>query len=139
MIYFFDNTINNIINLELNDKKRICALTRYEYTKGQELDSCEIFYRTINEQRKICSDSQDTWIYHTDKMPSDDIINQLDFCFGIRGCDNAFAYIMDNAGYECLNIPWTIKTYHYHTCGVRDHKTIEPVNRKYKSIKLTKF
>ena len=61
-------------------------------------------------------DSQDAWIFKGAPKPI-----HADFCLGIPGCDNRFAYELQQAGYTVLNRSRSIHAYHVHASNVRNY------------------
>lgn len=124
---FFDNTLKHLINY--NFKNKFIALTRYEY-------DTKILY-------KGGKSSQDTWIF---KSPYLGNTNELDFCFGIPGCDNSLTYFIYKNNYLVYNPSLTIKTWHVHKSNIRTYSNnnriynyylyIEPSKLYEKNIKL---
>ena len=125
---FFDNTITNCKKVGLKEKKHICTLVRYDY---------KLSYGNNLEKSLLCrrNDSQDTWIYNTHNTLDKNMISSLNFNFGVPGCDNHFAYLMKSFGYRCLNIPWTIKTYHLHTTQIRNYNSKDRIKGGRLSVK----
>lgn len=134
---FFDNTLIKCKDIGLIEKKCVCALLRYEYNLeyGNNLNKSKLYTMS----GKLTAVSQDTWIYHTDNKLDDNMISLLNFNFGIPGCDNHFAYLMNSFGYKCLNIPWTIKTYHLHTTNIRNYNVKNKIKGRYLKIIPTKI
>ena len=109
---FLDDTINNLKYSNIHTNKQMFALLRYEYDPG-ELSESKIFGPRF--------DSQDTWIIHSNfnvKLDEQKIFN---FEFGKPGCDNKIIYLMNILGYEVINDPGFIKTYHVHSSEQRDY------------------
>tara|TARA_Y100000389_G_scaffold202016_1_gene246216 strand:- start:449 stop:1222 length:774 start_codon:yes stop_codon:yes gene_type:complete len=116
---FFDKTITNVRKSCLSEVKSLYTLLRFEYLEEKKLGFCKLFkYQGTNTPR---SDSQDVWIYHTNHTPSQEIITQTNFNFGKPGCDNKITYIFTQNKYICLNVPWNVKTYHYHKTEIRNY------------------
>ena len=116
---FFDKTLINIRKSCLSETKSMYMLLRFEYLKQKKLGYCKLFtYQNTNTPR---SDSQDTWIYHSNYNPESDIIDKCNFSFGQPGCDNKITLIMTQSGYICYNEPWNIKTYHNHNTQIRNY------------------
>lgn len=117
---FFDQTILNVRKTCLSTHKTIYALLRFEFLNS-DLNKCNIFtYPNTNQARK---DSQDVWIYHTSQLEiSSDLIRRANFMLGMPGCDNSFAFILNSLGYKCINEPYNIKTYHFHTTQIRNYQ-----------------
>jgi hypothetical protein len=87
------------------------ALSRYEYNPVK---------KTIQLYKRF--DSQDTWILHSNFAVQEQHTKLFDFAFGKPGCDNKIVYLMDVLGYEIINDPKLIKTYHYHTEKTRNFR-----------------
>jgi len=109
---FLDETINNLKYSNIHSQKQMFALLRYEYNQDDINDS-EIFGPRF--------DSQDTWIFHSNFNPKEDEEKVFNFEFGKPGCDNKFLYLMNILGYQIINDPSFIKTYHFHTSEERDY------------------
>lgn len=62
-------------------------------------------------------DSQDAWIFNG--RPK--ISNYANFTQGVAGCDNKFAYLMQEKGYHIANPSKDIKIYHYHISQARTY------------------
>ena len=54
---FFDNSISNLHNTDLDNCQKMISLLRWEYRGEENLDECKIFGPRW--------DSQDTWIFHS--------------------------------------------------------------------------
>jgi len=109
---FLDETINNLKYSNIHLQKQMFALLRYEYNQDDINDS-EVFGPRF--------DSQDTWIFHSNFNPKEDEEKVFNFEFGKPGCDNKFLYLMNILGYQIINDPKFIKTYHFHTSEERDY------------------
>ena len=109
---FFDKTLDNLLVSQIDEKKQMFALLRYEYNGKSTLTSPIFGPR---------SDSQDTWIFHSNTI----IIEQQEiifsFEFGMPGCDNKFIYLMKILGYDIINDPSFIRTYHNHRSNIRSY------------------
>jgi len=96
---YFDSSLA----LAVPKENEVFALTRWDVDKRR-------MARFFNR-----ADSQDSWIYR----------NQLncfaDFYLGIAGCDNALAYLLEQAGHKVTNPSKTIKSYHLHLSKVRNY------------------
>lgn len=134
---FFDDSIKNVSQTSLSFTKSIYCLLRYEYTHVN-LNKCKIF--TFNGKPR--KDSQDTWIYHTNKMEiTNDLLHNTNFMLGMPGCDNKITYVFTQLGYKCFNEPSVIKTYHHHSSEIRNYSRkdlipspyllVEPIIRKF--------
>jgi len=110
---FLDESIKYILTSTLHTKKQFMALLRYEFDikKGKEA-------ATIFGPR---GDSQDTWIFHTNQTPKLSQEKVFAFDFGRPGCDNKLVYLLHILGYQVINDPRIIKTYHFHRSIMRDY------------------
>lgn len=77
------------------------ALSRYEMQPNGNLELYDVDY------------SQDVWAFRGPPP----VIG--DFYFGVRGCDNAFAWAVRDLGYAVLNPSRSIPTIHQHASGLR--------------------
>jgi len=109
---FCDETINNLKYTQIHIKKQAMALLRYEYDH-EDINNSKIFGPRF--------DSQDTWIMHSNHTIKPDEVKIFNFEFGKPGCDNKLIYLLNILGYEVLNDPKLIKTYHVHTTELRDY------------------
>jgi hypothetical protein len=124
---FFDNTLKYLTNYNFNNK--FLALTRYEY------DTNQLYIGGKS--------SQDTWIF---KSPYLGNTNELNFCFGIPGCDNSLTYFVHKNNYIIYNPSLTIKSWHVHKSNIRTYSNnnriynyyifIEPSKLYEKNVKL---
>lgn len=110
---FFTDKIKNIFISELSSKKKLYALLRYEYDDLQHISKSKLFGPR--------SDSQDTWIYHSNFHLTEQHEKILNIQFGKPGCDNKIAYIYNILGYDVINDPLFVKSYHYHKQQTRDY------------------
>ena len=94
---YFDNTLQLLENY--NFKNIAFALSRYDNN---------VLYQEIF--------SQDSWMFLS---PLNVDISQLNFQFGVCGCDNRFARIIVDSGYYLINPSKTIKTHHLHNSNYR--------------------
>lgn len=109
---FFDKSIGNLISSQLDEKKEMFVLLRYEYN-GNGIETSPIFGPR--------SDSQDTWIFHSNTIVSKEDEKIFSFEFGMPGCDNKFIYLMKILGYNIINDPVFIRTYHNHRSNIRNY------------------
>jgi spore maturation protein CgeB len=65
-------------------------------------------------------ESQDTWVFCD--LPK--ILSEADFQFGIPGCDNRFAKVLRDSGYNILNPMKDIVTVHVHLSQFRTYKVL---------------
>lgn len=110
---FFDDTIQYINNMKDND---FITLTRW---------NIDVKTKQANFFNVNCS--QDTWIW---KGKVDLNKLDLDFNFGVPGCDNAICGEFHINGYRVLNPSLTIKTYHLHSDTSRSYSGNDIVRKK---------
>ena len=109
---FFNNSIENISKSSMELNKQVCCLLRYELNK-QTPSKSSLFGPRY--------DSQDTWIFHSNQMIPDISDKLFSFEFGRPGCDNKLIYLFSILGYEIINDPITIQTYHVHSEKKRNY------------------
>jgi hypothetical protein len=110
---FFTDELKNLFVSELSTKKQLYALLRYEYDDTQHVSKSKLFGPR--------AESNDTWIYHSNFPLTDQHEKILNIQFGKPGCDNKIAYIYTILGYDVINDPLFIKSYHYHRQQTRDY------------------
>ena len=111
-ICFADSALPNIRRSELHLKKQCMAILRYEYNSDDPKSSV-IFGPRF--------DSQDTWVFHSNNLISPSAEHVFNFEFGRPGCDNKLVYLLAILGYEVINDPQCIQTYHIHTSKQRSY------------------
>ena len=104
--------INNNNNNNSSSSKQMFAQLRFEYNK-EDIAKSELFGPR--------TDSQDTWIFHSNNMIQSQFEKLFEFELGMPGCDNKIVYLMMILGYEVINDPYFIKTFHYHTTNIRNY------------------
>jgi hypothetical protein len=119
---FLDKTIEKLQKTDLHVEKKMLALLRYEY------DPTNIVKSKIFGPRH---DSQDTWILHSKFNIRPEHRKVFDFEFGKPGCDNKLTYLMAILGYEVVNDPIFLKTYHIHSNQTRDYTIMDRVSDPY--------
>ena len=101
-------TISNLWSVNMED--RMMALLRWDIKNGEE----ELFGPR--------ADSQDSWIFLSSSVQSKTWpYATFDFPLGKPGCDNAFAAHMLRQRFVLCNPSLTLKTYHLHESGIRNH------------------
>lgn len=120
---YFDNTLRLLKNEDFNNK--MFCLLRYNVL----IDGTKDIFRHFGEPR---SDSQDCWIF---KSPLRINTNDLNFSFGTLGCDNMFASILYDHGYELYNPSYDIITYHLHNIEERNYTIDDRIHGNYCLIK----
>ena len=104
----------------LSETKSIYTLLRFEYNNTKPLQYSKLFIHPITGNPR--SDSQDVWIYHTEQINvNTPLVKDSNFLLGMPGCDNKITYVFMKNGYKCINAPWNVKTYHYHTTQIRNY------------------
>ena len=117
---FFNKTINLIKYSDIHLNKKIITLLRYDY---------KLFHKPKLFGPRY--DSHDTWIIHSNFNITKKQLNIFDFEFGKPGCDNKLLYLMKILGYEIINDPLLIKTYHYHETEIRDYSSKDLIKNPY--------
>lgn len=121
-ICFESSALDNLRKSDMPYKKKMMALLRYEYNPLDPSKS-QIYGPS--------SDSQDTWILHS-KFPVPEFAEKtFKFEFGKPGCDNKLVYLFSILGYEVVNDPLFIKTFHVHASEQRDYTIKDRVPRPY--------
>ena len=101
---YLDTTIRNIWSVNIEDK--FFALLRYE--------NGEIYGPR--------PDSQDAWILSSNSVKTrSNNYKDLEFSFGVMGCDNAITLEMMRQKYLIVNPSLTIKTHHLHDSAIRNY------------------
>lgn len=116
---FFDHTLQRIRIGPLHLRPVMMAQLRYEYN-GVDTATSPIFGPR--------NDSQDTWMFHSKFVVRGSVEKAFSFEFGKPGCDNKMIYLARILGYDVLNDPGAIRTYHYHQNPARDYHGKEPVS-----------
>jgi hypothetical protein len=119
---FFDATLDQIRHGQLHEKRQMMALLRYEFN-GASTATSPIFGPRF--------DSQDTWIFHSNFVPSKGVVASKAFAFefGKPGCDNKMVYLARILGYDVINDPRVVRTYHYHQTALRDYQTKDTISQ----------
>jgi hypothetical protein len=121
---FLDTTIQNLKYSQMHVKKQAMVLLRYEY--AHDLDESKIFGPRF--------DSQDTWIIHSNFNPDVKEQRVFNFEFGKPGCDNKIIYLLNILGYEVINDPAFIKTYHVHHSEERNYTQTDYIHKPWGAI-----
>lgn len=108
---FLDETINNLQKTDIHLNKKMYALLRYECINLDKYKESKLFGPR--------ADSQDTWIIHSNFNVTNEECKIFNFEFGKPGCDNKLIYLMKTLGYNVLNEPDFIRTYHLHNTQIR--------------------
>ena len=123
---FLDKSVENISTTPLKAEKTFMAQLRFEFNPIQKfLQQSKLYGEWI-------SYSQDTWAYHTNFQPSSDVVSKIfDIPFGKPGCDNKLIYLMRILGYNIINNPYLIKTYHHHSSQTRNYDVSDTLPSPY--------
>lgn len=127
---FFDKSLLNIRKTSLSISKSFYALLRFEFNiniNNLNLDEYKLFGPR--------NDSQDTWIFHSNFLPSNIQALSCNFMLGQMGCDNSISFLFNNFGFKVYNEPYIIKTYHYHTIPLRTYTKENKIEPPYLFIK----
>jgi hypothetical protein len=118
---FFDKTVNNLRKSKMSNNKQILTQLRFDYTDKQ-LGKCKLFGPR--------ADSQDTWIWHSNYNPYKER-KMFNIIFGKPGCDNKLTYLFNLIGFDVVNQPYFVKTYHIQKSQERDYNSLQPMPRPY--------
>ena len=117
---FFDSTLETLHYTDIHQSKKMYAQLRYEY------NSIDPELSTLFGPR---ADSQDVWILHSQHNISPEQEKLFYFQMGKPGCDNKLVYLFYLLGFQVLNDPTRIRTYHYHSSAVRNYTKQDTVKR----------
>jgi hypothetical protein len=117
-ICFANDALDNLRKTDIHVNRRMFALLRYEFLASNPENS-PIFGPRY--------DSQDTWIFHSAHPIPKDAEKAFAFDFGRPGCDNKLVYLVSILGYEPINDPILIKTYHVHSSQARDYSAKDTI------------
>lgn len=129
-ICFDEVTLANLERSDLHLAKKMMAQLRYEVPADIIFSNIE----TITEHSLLFGpriDSQDTWIFHSDQAIPEKFEKLFNFEFGKPGCDNKLLYLMRMLGYEVINDPAFVKTYHIHASQERNYTAKDRVQMPY--------
>jgi hypothetical protein len=115
---FLDDSINNLNYSDLSKNKKMMALLRYEYN-NKDISKSKLFGPRF--------DSQDTWIIHSNYKIDNMYHKIFNFELGKPRCDNKMIYLMNILGYQVINDPYKIKTYHYHRENDRQYTITDKI------------
>jgi len=108
---YYDDTLKRLDSMDMNNL--VVSLLRYDVAA----DGSNRLHNN-NGNAGITCDSQDCWILKTPiRVPEN-----CDFTFGLLGCDNRITFEFYEAGYNLINCPMDIKSYHLHLVN---HKTYD--------------
>jgi hypothetical protein len=114
------------------------ALLRYDVPEDGNIVESKLFGPR--------ADSQDTWVVRAKdikeryKKEGEKVYGGTEIPFGKAGCDNAIALQMLRKKFLVVNPALSLKTYHYHTSGVRGYNPEDVVDQSvYMYIHSTGF
>jgi hypothetical protein len=122
---FFDETIKNLFYTDIHLNKKMYALLRYDYDETKNPKAALFGNR---------GDSQDTWIIHSNFNIGKKECKAFNFEFGKPGCDNKMTYLMSILGFNILNDPEYIKTYHLHNTNIRNYTNADKIGPPYEIL-----
>jgi hypothetical protein len=125
---YLESSIKLLKNTNIHTDKALIALLRYDIINATT-------FKIFGPR----SDSQDTWIFHSNFNPSKNIRKIFNFNFGKPGCDNKIAYLFRILGYKVINCPDKIKSIHVHTTQERNYTSNDKINPPYYSIEPSGF
>ena len=122
---FFKKNIKNLFKSDIHINKKMYALLRYEYNV---LDPEKTYLFGPR------GDSQDTWIIHSNFSIGKKESKIFNFEFGKPGCDNKMTYLMTILGYEIINDPTFIRSYHIHETNIRNYSSSDAIPPPYEIV-----
>ena len=128
---FLDETISNLQKTDIHLNKKMYALLRYECVNLDKYKESKLFGPR--------ADSQDTWIIHSNFNVTNEECKIFNFEFGKPGCDNKLIYLMKTLGYNVLNEPDFIRTYHLHNTQIRNYTQKDIINKPYAFVIPKKY
>ena len=129
-ICFSENALVNLQKSDIHEHRKMFALLRYEYNSENPTKS-PIFGPRF--------DSQDTWIFHSNFAIPQYAEKAFSFEFGKPGCDNKLIYLVNVLGYEVINDPEFIPTYHIHQSTSRDYSSKDAILQPWGVVVPAKF
>jgi hypothetical protein len=121
---FLDESIQHLKQSDIHLHKKMYSLLRYEYNDGNP----HLYYGD-KLSTNIRSDSQDTWIIHSNHSITQKQLSIFKIKLGTPGCDNKINYLFAIIGFKIYNDPLFIKTFHCHRSDARNysqHKILSP-------------
>ena len=128
-ICFDETTLANLKRSDLHMSKKMMAQLRYDVIDATVADFPTMCAQAVLFGPRI--DSQDTWIFHSDQAIPERFEKLFNFEFGKPGCDNKLLYLMRILGYEVINDPAFVKTYHIHVSQERNYTAKDRVEPPY--------
>jgi len=121
---FFDETLENLLKSDMNQKPTIMAQLRYDY------DGTASGIKIFGPR----PDSQDCWIYHS--KYNNLLLNKKIFNFelGMPGCDNSILYLFKLYNFRLINDPESLHCMHYHQTQIRNYSNKDLIKKPYVMI-----
>jgi hypothetical protein len=115
----FDHSIESLRFLRAEEALN---LSRWDVTCSVD----QVTYATLRpKSRPYCkNDSFDVWVVRGPWRHK--VLGLAQFRLGIPGCDNRFAWILQNAGYVLRNPSKNIYCYHVHNTNIRSYSQTTP-------------
>lgn len=121
----FDSTLENLLYSDIHLRKKMYAQLRYEYNSIDPSQS-PIFGPRF--------DSQDVWIFHSRFRIEETQRKMFTFPMGMPGCDNKLIYLFRILGFDVLNDPAFIRSYHYHTSMQRNYTEKDAIKQPWGTV-----
>ena len=115
---FFDDTLAILRKTDMHITRKMWALMRWNLPDAYVPDVNETLPTVLDTPS---GDTQDCWIFHSNHVVDTRALPLMDFGFGVPGCDNKMVYIAHVIGFDVVNAPNTIRSYHYHTSNHRNY------------------
>jgi hypothetical protein len=115
-----DQTIEQLRTTDMHLRKLAFAQLRYEWTGDGD---SKLFGPRC--------DSQDCWILHSNFAIPEQCEKVFNFKFGVPGCDNKLIYLFKMLGYDVVNDPLLVKTYHVHASQERSYTAAQSIPPPY--------
>ena len=129
--------VPRLFRSSLSTQRQCMALLRYE------CDLLQLKLETADRDQTIGNvrlfgpryDSQDVWILHASQLFSPTADRAFSFSFGVPGCDNKVVYVLQALlGYEVINDPLAVRTYHVHASQVRHYTAKDALPRPFGAL-----
>jgi hypothetical protein len=117
-ICFSNKAFHNLRLSNISQNKTMFSLLRHEF-KSSDPHNSPLFGPRF--------DSQDTWIFHSNFPIKQTQECAFHFHFGQPGCDNKMVYLMRVLGYNVVNDPAFIQSFHIHSSKARNYSIKDAV------------
>ena len=129
--------VPRLFRSSLSTRRQCLALLRYECDLLQVNIADRNDSETMGNVRLFGPryDSQDVWILHASQLFPPAADRAFSFSFGVPGCDNKVVYVLQALlGYEVINDPLAIRTYHVHASQVRHYTAKDALPRPFGAL-----